>query len=493
MRIVVCLFVLASLTNAQGKSDRGSACKYGRLPVPPRAASLAVQAAPAATHTLAVYYALPSNVAFSQAVYDRLVEATLDIQGWYQCASGGLTWRLAFPEVVRVFHLAQTREYYDENDRWNWWGPLLDEMAVDGQPTWSPGTVAAIWAHGAGGWAGGAQGCGGECGAAVLGVEIFPEFNNPEWSGRTCPDGVGGAAWPCTPEGAYAHELGHTLGLPHPFDVPETQAVSVHSVMHTHWNYPNFAPSSESPWGFLTLERQRLRASPFMQAGVDLFQIHGGCDVVNLPSTGALPLAEFRLETDALALRTTNLSQGAALDYWMFGDGGVSNAAEPIHTYLAKGTYSVALRVSADDAMMDLQTQDARLASCRAASSARASVKVGPNFGDDAFTLKATLGLGFSSNGIDPLTENVRLSFGPFSTFIPRNSFRLVRKKQWEFVGSVGGADLAVVIRPQGKNVFAFSVAAGGVELAGIRNPVSVELAIGTETWCSAVEARDIR
>ncbi len=127
-------------------------------------------------YTLAVYYAIPSDVTFDQEVFDRLTDASLQVQAWYQVATGGATWELAFPEVVRVYEAKETRQFYQDNG--NWWGSLLPEMGSEGFAIWSPGTVTVIWAHGAGWWAGGAQGCGIHCGVALLGVELFPEFNN---------------------------------------------------------------------------------------------------------------------------------------------------------------------------------------------------------------------------------------------------------------------------------------------------------------------------
>jgi hypothetical protein len=129
--------------------------------------------------------------------------------------------------------------------------------------------------------------------------------------------------------------------------------------MGTHWHYPNFAPPAESPWGFLTLERQKLRTSQFLYTGLGLTQVHAGCDIVNLPlpSTGQPPTAQFDLQTNGLALTTTNKSKGQNLNYWMFGDSGVSNAFNPNHSYPARGTYLLSLRVSAANGLMDLATK----------------------------------------------------------------------------------------------------------------------------------------
>jgi hypothetical protein len=139
------------------------------------------------SHELAVYYVIPSDISYEETVYQALIDVTLDIQAWYQCASGGLTWKLAYPEVVRTYSALHPRQYYVDNG--NWWGSLLGEMGEAGLPVWQTGMVTGFGARGAGFWGGGAQ-CGGEgdCGIALMGVELFPEFNNPEWSGGDCPD-----------------------------------------------------------------------------------------------------------------------------------------------------------------------------------------------------------------------------------------------------------------------------------------------------------------
>jgi hypothetical protein len=233
-------------------------------------------------------------------------------------------------------------------------------MMSKGLPVFTPGFVTALWARGAGFFAGANPSCDGDCGVLMVGVEAFPEFNNPDWSGATCPPGEGGLAFPCTPLGAFGHELGHALAsLPHPFDVPETHDVAFHSIMQTHWNYPVFASGSERPWGFLTVERQTLRASPFLKKDIDLLQPHD-CDVVNLPVTGDVPTAEFRAKTRGLAAFLRNRSSQATLFYWTFGDGSVSNneAKRLVHIYKEPGNYTATLRASSDESMMDLTSHE---------------------------------------------------------------------------------------------------------------------------------------
>lgn len=326
-------------------------CRYGQLPVPESRRESAATAAGA--HTLAIFYAVPTDVPYNSAVLARVKRAAADVQAWYQCASGGITWEFAYPETVRVYYGLQNRLYYKDNG--DWWGSLLGEMGGAGLPIWSSGTVTAIWAHGAGWWAGAAQFCGVDCGTALFGVEVFPEFNNPAYSGGTCPGGTGVSSWPCTPEGAFAHELGHTLGLPHPADVPATSAAAPHSVMQTHWNYPNYAPPTETPWGFLSFERQTLLANPFMKWGLPIRQSYAGCDVVNLPSSGAAPVAAFALDAapPPNTFHGINTSSGAAYSYWMFGDGSTANTTDGLHTYSTPGNYLVTLRSMAGNAMVD--------------------------------------------------------------------------------------------------------------------------------------------
>ncbi|MBK0403372.1 PKD domain-containing protein [Adhaeribacter sp. BT258] len=306
-------------------------------------------------HKVAVVYVVPTDVAFNQAVLDTLKVMTAEMQGWYQLATGGKTFEMLYPDTVITYMAQHPRQYYKDNG--DWWNSLLPEIQASGAaPIWSPGYITAIWAHGAGWQALGAQFCGKDCGTALLGVEIIPQFNNPLYSGGVCPGGSGVSAWPCTPKGAYAHELGHTLGLPHPSDIPVTNPVASHSVMQTHWNYPNFAPSFESPWGFLSIERQVLAQNPFMKTNIDLVQVIEHADVVNLPVTGPVPKADFSFTVTGNEVRFNNKSSGATSYYWTFGDQSVSNAANPTHLYLAPGTYKVRLRANSTDQMMGIDS-----------------------------------------------------------------------------------------------------------------------------------------
>jgi len=251
-------------------------------------------------------------------------------------------------------------------------------MQGRGCPIWTPGYAVALWAQGAGFWAGSAQACGVDCGTSLLGVELFPEFNDSTYSHAECPPGVGPAAWPCTPEGAYAHELGHILGLVHPDGVPATQPVAGHSIMLTHWNFPDYAPPAEAPWGFLTVERQQLSSNPFMGLSVPTDQIYHDCDVVNLPAPPSIPTAAFTWLGGPNSVSFQNQSTGAVQYLWDFGDGATSNTATPVHPYAA-GSYTVTLRAMADGGGLAMVQHALDVVGVAGGAGAEAALAIAPN------------------------------------------------------------------------------------------------------------------
>ncbi|EJF09023.1 zinc-dependent metalloprotease [Pontibacter sp. BAB1700] len=351
--LITILFLFQFFIPAQAQRNNQLAdCQ--RQPAPTRQSTAQVQAA-LTENKVAVYYVVASDETYSQAEYDAIKKATREIQAWFQVNTGGLTYTFAYADTVLFYQAKESTSYYRED----WWGLLLAEMEQLGHPIWEPGFVVSLWIKSGRpeGLGGGAQSCNGYCGVAITAVENFPEFNDF----GICPTDPTGLMWPCVPHGTMAHELGHAFGLPHPYDHESTRAVAYHSIMQTHWSYPDKAPDSERPWGLLTVERTALWSNPFFYQGLSLRQIYDS-PIVNLPVTGEAPLVSFRSSTKGLTVNLTNETRGAWLYYWTFGDGSVSNATSPSHTYSQPGTYTITLRASNENGMMAMQRMTVQVA-----------------------------------------------------------------------------------------------------------------------------------
>lgn len=124
-----------------------------------------------------------------------------------------------------------------------------------------------------------------------------------------------------------------------------------------------------------------------------------------------------------------------------------------------------------------------------AAFHAKVEIELGPLANDDAFEVKADFTLGAGSNGIDPLTEDVSLQVGTFSTTIPAGSFKVDKKGRFKFEGVIGGVSLQAKITPLGANSFEFKAEGTGTDLTGTVNPVTVQLAIGDDGGSTTVTA----
>jgi 6-phosphogluconolactonase len=121
-----------------------------------------------------------------------------------------------------------------------------------------------------------------------------------------------------------------------------------------------------------------------------------------------------------------------------------------------------------------------------AAFTLKAEIALGPL---GAFEMKGNFTLGVGSNGIDPLTEDVKLQVGTFSTTVPAGSFQQDLRGTFKFEGVISGVSLEVRIVPLGGNDFEFKAEAQGADLNGIVNPVSVKLAIGDNSGSATVIA----
>jgi hypothetical protein len=102
------------------------------------------------------------------------------------------------------------------------------------------------------------------------------------------------------------------------------------------------------------------------------------------------------------------------------------------------------------------------------------------------FELHAKFMLGTTSDGINPLTEDVTLKIGTFSTTIPAGSFHTTKNGGFHFEGEISGVDLDVRIKPLGDNSFTLKAQGKGVDLSALTNPVTVMLTIGNDTGTTA-------
>jgi hypothetical protein len=105
------------------------------------------------------------------------------------------------------------------------------------------------------------------------------------------------------------------------------------------------------------------------------------------------------------------------------------------------------------------------------------------------FDLMESFTLGASSNGINPVTENVTLRIGTFSVTIPPGSFKHIPERRFAFEGVINGASLEVEIVHLGNKIFIFKAEGKGVDLTDLTNPVTMVLTIGDDTGSTAVRA----
>jgi len=133
-----------------------------------------------------------------------------------------------------------------------------------------------------------------------------------------------------------------------------------------------------------------------------------------------------------------------------------------------------------------------------AALNAKAEIDLGPLANDDEFKVKATFTLGAGSDGINPITEDVSLQVGTFSTTIPAGSFKLhpeksgkkgkhVKPNKWTFEGVIDGVKLEAKITDLGGGRFELKAEGEGANLAGTTNPVQVGIVIGNDGGSTTV------
>ena len=119
---------------------------------------------------------------------------------------------------------------------------------------------------------------------------------------------------------------------------------------------------------------------------------------------------------------------------------------------------------------------------------AKAEVELGPEADDNEFEVEGSFTLGASSDGIDPVTEEVTVQVGTLSLTIPAGSFEL-DDGEFKFEGVIDGVTLEVEIEPQEDGTLEFEIEGEGADLTGITNPVEVGLAVGDDAGTTAITA----
>ncbi|MDN5781978.1 MAG: M20/M25/M40 family metallo-hydrolase [Luteimonas sp.] len=139
---------------------------------------------------------------------------------------------------------------------------------------------------------------------------------------------------------------------------------------HASWSSAGFPSSMMFEAGFnndihtpddtlATMGNTAAPSVPLVKLGLgflgELAKTSGGGSSENSP-----PVADFTASPDGLAVVFTDASTDSDGNIvsrgWDFGDGGSSTAANPVHTYAAGGTYSVALTVVDDDGASSSKT-----------------------------------------------------------------------------------------------------------------------------------------
>ncbi|MEY3242062.1 MAG: hypothetical protein RIR11_3501 [Bacteroidota bacterium] len=104
-----------------------------------------------------------------------------------------------------------------------------------------------------------------------------------------------------------------------------------------------------------------------------------------------VPSASFMVQTDELTVTFSNTSQNATSYLWKFGDGTTSTLANPTHTYLVAGTYTVSLEaINFCGVTTSLSIITLTVGIGEADEWAGHTISIAPNPNDGHFTLQIT-------------------------------------------------------------------------------------------------------
>ena len=110
-----------------------------------------------------------------------------------------------------------------------------------------------------------------------------------------------------------------------------------------------------------------------------------------------------------------------------------------------------------------------------------------------SFDLNAPFTLGAATKGINPVTQTVMFSVGPYSVTIPPGSFHELlngaKKGSFVYAGAIGGVTLDIQIVTLGNGRYQFKAEGSPVNLLDVSNPVTVTITIGNDTGTVSVIA----
>jgi CSLREA domain-containing protein len=106
----------------------------------------------------------------------------------------------------------------------------------------------------------------------------------------------------------------------------------------------------------------------------------------------------------------------------------------------------------------------------------------------DHFRLLGEFRLAAGGIGIDPPSQRLMLTVGPGRLTIPAGSFHIA-PDEFVFRGKVGRVDVQADIAPVGRDHYQFIISGQGLDLSGVKNPVSVSLQIGHNQGSARIDA----
>jgi hypothetical protein len=211
-------------------------------------------------------YLVPSDKTVQSSYIEGLERGAKHLQVWWKNTMGnGKTFTLASP-VVEVFQTDHAAAWYsrvrgETASTLDYWYNLMDDAyAYAGAYSGDPDNVWLVYLD--------AQP---RCDSITGAVATFAGFPANDLRGLAglstipvCPDGMPEAPMPCRWVGGMGHELGHTIGLPHPSGCePYTSSCPNEALMW--WGYTTYPAAT-----FTAADLATLNSSPFIATETEI-------------------------------------------------------------------------------------------------------------------------------------------------------------------------------------------------------------------------------